>query len=104
MYSLAHTLSLLQLFSLLAAADNGIDPRDVYEEMEHLMVDNAGTNNDKFVDAVTPCSFYVGFADNTTIRGEQTSAQWVRIVFHDFVTANLSAGTGYAGLLSSKTP
>ena len=27
--------------------------------------------------------------------GEQTAAEWARIVFHDFVTANVAAGTGY---------
>jgi hypothetical protein len=26
--------------------------------------------------------------------GDQTAAQWVRTVFHDFVTANVTAGTG----------
>lgn len=92
-------LSLLQGLAVASAYSNGIDPRDVYEEMEHIMVDNFGTNNDGFVDAVTPCSNYVGFATNITIRGEQTSAQWTRIVFHDFVTANISAGTGYDELI-----
>ncbi|RDW92072.1 hypothetical protein BP5796_01466 [Coleophoma crateriformis] len=85
----------LPLFvTLVGANTNGIDERDIMEEMEHIMVDNGGTNSDGFVAAITPCSNYVGFASNATIRGEQTSAQWVRIVFHDFVTANLAAGTG----------
>jgi hypothetical protein len=26
--------------------------------------------------------------------GDQTAAQWVRTVFHDFITANVTAGTG----------
>ena len=26
--------------------------------------------------------------------GDQTAAQWIRTVFHDFVTANVTAGTG----------
>ncbi|RDW79676.1 hypothetical protein BP6252_04314 [Coleophoma cylindrospora] len=85
----------LPLFvTFVGANTNGIDARDIMEEMEHIMVDNGGTNSDGFVAAITPCSNYVGFASNATIRGEQTSAQWVRIVFHDFVTANLAAGTG----------
>lgn len=95
MYTTASIVSLLQGLAVVSASSNGIDPRDIYEEMEHLMVDNTGTNNDAFVDAVTPCSNYVGFASNGTDRGEQSSAQWTRIVFHDFVTANVTAGTGY---------
>lgn len=90
LFSLAH-LSLLQLAT---AQTNGIDLRDRMEEMEHILVDNTGTNSDGFVNAVTPCSNYVGFASNTTIRGEQSSAQWVRIAFHDFVTGNVSTGLG----------
>jgi hypothetical protein len=88
------TLPLIQLFASSAAAIlDGIDPRDVYEEMEHVLVDNAGTNSDGFIGAVTPCSNY--FQDKTGIEGEQSSAQWVRMVFHDFVTADINAGTGY---------
>ncbi|KAH8900679.1 heme peroxidase [Thozetella sp. PMI_491] len=95
MGSFAYSFVLLHALAALASADtNGIDPRDVYEEMEHILVDNQGTNSDGFVNAVTPCSNYVGFANNRTIRGEQTSAQWVRMVFHDFVTADIAAGTG----------
>jgi hypothetical protein len=94
MYSLAPTLSLLPLLAgpALAILD-GIDARDVYEEMEHIYVDNFGTNSDGFIGAVTPCKNY--FQDTKGIEGEQSSAQWVRIVFHDFVTANLTEGTGY---------
>jgi len=71
---------------------NGIDMRDRMEEMEHIWVDNNGANADGFVGAVSPCSNYVG--PNGQNRGEQSSAQWVRFVFHDSVTANLAAGTG----------
>lgn len=101
MHTFAFIISLMQGLALASAYSNGIDPRDVYEEMEHIMVDNGGTNSDGFVDAVTPCSNYVGFASNATDRGEQSSAEWTRIVFHDFVTANVSAGTGYDDLGSS---
>lgn len=73
---------------------NGIELRDKIEEMEQIMVDNLGTNSDGFFNTVTPCSNYVGFQSNATIRGEQSSAQWVRFAFHDFVTANLTEGTG----------
>lgn len=65
------------------------------EEMEHILVDKIGTNSDGFVNAVTPCSNYVGFASNVTIRGEQqSSTQWVRIAYHDFVTGNMSSSLG----------
>ncbi len=95
MYSFTTRLYGLFLFLKVATAQrNGIDIRDRMEEMEHILVDNAGTNSDGFVDAVTPCSNYVGFASNATIRGEQSSAQWVRIAFHDFVTGNMSTGLG----------
>lgn len=71
---------------------NGIDIRDKMEEMEHIWVDNNGANSDGFVNAVSPCTSYVG--RNGPSSGEQSSAQWVRFVFHDSVTANLAAGTG----------
>ncbi|ETS73537.1 hypothetical protein PFICI_14483 [Pestalotiopsis fici W106-1] len=93
MHTFASTLALTQLFVGLGSAIlDGIDARDVYEEMEHLLVDNSGTNFDGFINAVSPCSNY--FQDRTGIEGEQSSAQWVRLVFHDFVTADVSAGTG----------
>jgi hypothetical protein len=94
MHSTAPSLILIQLFAGWASAIlDGIDARDVYEEMEHILVDNSGTNSDGFIGAVTPCSNY--FQDRTGIEGEQSSAQWVRLVFHDFVTADVAAGTGY---------
>lgn len=42
---------------------------------------------------VTPCDFNLNSAPNS-IAGDQTAAQWVRTVFHDFVTADVKAGTG----------
>jgi hypothetical protein len=42
---------------------------------------------------VTPCDFNLNSAPNS-VSGDQTAAQWVRTVFHDFVTADVSAGTG----------
>ncbi|CAJ2506701.1 Uu.00g078870.m01.CDS01 [Anthostomella pinea] len=93
--SIAATLLLkLLLGSVLptASADrNGISARDIYEEMEHILVDNKGTNSDGLVNAITPCSNYIN-GDDTD--GEQSSAQWVRIAFHDIATADVAAGTG----------
>jgi hypothetical protein len=93
------TFSLVSLVSLVVAGlvkcqINGIDIQDMYEETEHILFDDDGTNNDAFINAVTPCSNYVGFQSGGSSQGEQSSAQWVRIVFHDMVTADLSAGTG----------
>ncbi|KAF3012589.1 hypothetical protein E8E14_005591 [Neopestalotiopsis sp. 37M] len=95
MHSLHRILPVAQLLLGSASAYyNGIDPRDIYEEMEHVLVDNGGTNSDGFVNAVTPCSNYVGFASGGSKRGEQSSAQWVRLAFHDAITADIAAGTG----------
>ncbi|ETS86444.1 hypothetical protein PFICI_00272 [Pestalotiopsis fici W106-1] len=95
MPSLSQVLPVAQLLlSSASAYYNGIDPRDIYEEMEHVLVDNSGTNSDGFINAVTPCSNYVGFASGGSKRGEQSSAQWVRMAFHDAITADLAAGTG----------
>jgi len=73
---------------------NGIELRDRMEEMKHIAVDNSGTNSDGFVNGATSCSKYVGSQSDATIREKQSSAQWVRFAFHDFVTANLTEGTG----------
>jgi hypothetical protein len=40
---------------------------------------------------VTPCSLLFGADPNS---GEQTSAEWVRIIFHNAITADIAAGTG----------
>ncbi|KAK6064516.1 WSC domain-containing protein [Seiridium cupressi] len=96
MFTSRFILPVSQLFLSIGSAqyNNGIDPRDIYEEMEHVLVDNRGTNSDGFVNAVTPCSNYVGFASGGSSRGEQSSGQWVRLAFHDFITADSDAGTG----------
>ncbi|KAK9421597.1 putative Peroxidase [Seiridium unicorne] len=96
MFTSRFILPVSQLFLSISSAqyNNGIDPRDIYEEMEHVLVDNRGTNSDGFVNAVTPCSNYVGFASGGSSRGEQSSGQWVRLAFHDFITADSDAGTG----------
>jgi hypothetical protein len=97
--SLSLVRALLFASAATATQINGIDVRDMMEEMEHILVDNRGTNSDGFVAAVTPCLNYVGFASNASIRGEQSAAQWVRAAYHDFVTADLAAGTGYDYLI-----
>ena len=75
-----------------AVADvTGIALRDMYEEIEHILVDNGGYNSDGLTNAVNPCSNFVTGAATT---GEESAAEWVRLVFHDAITADLDAGTG----------
>ncbi|KAL2072695.1 hypothetical protein VTL71DRAFT_12038 [Oculimacula yallundae] len=89
------TLVLTSILVGLALADiPGISRQASIDELEHLLVDNGGYNSVMFASAVTPCSKYAGFAPGGVNQGEQTSAQWVRFAFHDFVTADISAGTG----------
>ncbi|PBP17325.1 heme peroxidase [Diplocarpon rosae] len=91
----ASSLFFLFAFSSFVYADiPGIERRESIAELEHLLVDNGGFNAAPFFAAVSPCSNYVGFAEGRQNQGEQTSAQWVRFAFHDFVTADISAGTG----------
>ncbi|KAK6587424.1 hypothetical protein PZA11_000714 [Diplocarpon coronariae] len=85
---------ILAFASLVLADIPGIDRRDSIAELEHILVDNGGYNAAPFFAAVSPCSNYAGFAEGGPNQGEQTSAQWVRFAFHDFVTADVAAGTG----------
>lgn len=64
----------------------GISLQDKMERMERMLL--AGTNVEV---SVNPCSF---FRTGNPNSGEQTAAEWVRIVFHDAITADLAAGTG----------
>jgi hypothetical protein len=59
--------------------------------LETILVQTHGAYNSGFVDAITPCTNYVSGSQNL---GRETAAQWLRNAFHDFVTANVSAGTG----------
>ncbi|KAJ3895920.1 heme peroxidase [Lentinula edodes] len=67
-------------------------PDHLYDELEHLLVDQEGFNNGAdFKRAITPCTHYVN--GNQTL-GRMTAAQWLRTAFHDFATADAAAGTG----------
>ncbi|KAJ7446580.1 heme peroxidase [Mycena latifolia] len=66
-------------------------PNYVIDELEHLLVDTDGFNDGGFQKAITPCSNYVS---GSQLLGRETAAQWVRVAFHDFVTADAKAGTG----------
>lgn len=63
--------------------------------LEHILVDNWGAYASNFSSAITPCTRYVTeIGDAATNSGRTTAAQWMRVLFHDFITANVDAGTG----------
>jgi hypothetical protein len=66
-------------------------PDALTSSLEHILVDTHGAYSSGFADAITPCSNYVSGAQTL---GRDTALQWLRVAFHDFVTANVSAGTG----------
>ncbi|KAF8181890.1 heme peroxidase [Mycena galopus ATCC 62051] len=88
MFSLRAVLILLAGVWALAS---GTWSNPVIEELEQLLVDTNGFNDAGFQKAITPCTNYVS---GSQILGRETAAQWVRVAFHDFVTANVKAGTG----------
>lgn len=63
--------------------------------LEHILVDNWGAYASNFSSAITPCSNYVTEVGEPAVNsGRTTAAQWMRVAFHDFVTADVEAGTG----------
>ncbi len=93
-FSTSSLFFVLAFISFTFADIPGIDRRQSIDELEHLLVENGGYNSVPFFSAVSPCRNYAGFAPGGANQGEQISAQWVRFAFHDFVTADLSKGTG----------
>lgn len=70
-------------------------PSPQYYLLEHILVDNWGAHASNFSSAITPCTRYVTEIGDAAINsGRTTAAQWIRVLFHDFITANVSAGTG----------
>jgi hypothetical protein len=62
---------------------------------EHILVDNWGAYASNFSSAITPCNNYVTEVGGPAINSGRTSAaQWMRVAFHDFVTADVRARTG----------
>jgi len=59
--------------------------------LEHILVDTHGAHSSGFADAITPCTNYVS---GVQTFGRETAAQWLRVAFHDFVTAHVADGTG----------
>lgn len=63
--------------------------------LEHILVDNWGAHASNFSSAITPCTRYVTETGDAAINsGRTTAAQWMRVLFHDFITADVHAGTG----------
>jgi hypothetical protein len=59
--------------------------------LEHILVDWHGAYSSGFSFAITPCTNYVS---GVQTLGRETAAQWLRVAFHDFVTAHVDEGTG----------
>lgn len=83
----------LVIFHTSLAALYYPDPETAF--LEHILVDNWGAYASNFSAAITPCSNYVTEVGEPAVNsGRTTAAQWMRVAFHDFVTANIEAGTG----------
>ncbi|SRR6266536_906889 len=59
--------------------------------LEHILVGTHGAHSSGFADAITPCTKYVAGVQRL---GRRTAAQSIRASFHDFVTADVTTGTG----------
>ncbi|KAH7348930.1 heme peroxidase [Rhexocercosporidium sp. MPI-PUGE-AT-0058] len=81
---------LLQVTGNAAQAldSNGLSLADKVLAIERLLL-TPGT----IIFPVTPCNLTLN-GPPADISGAQTAAQWVRTVFHDFITADVAAGTG----------
>jgi hypothetical protein len=94
MFILILFILFLQLQGLTGQA---LDANGISLDEKVLAVERLFLSGGTIIFPVTPCYFILGgppSPDATTIMGDQTSAQWVRTVFHDFITANATAGTG----------
>lgn len=79
-------LHLSPLFAQSTVDENGVSLYEKVEVMEELLLEFQGLET-----SVNPCGF---FQTGDPKRGQQSSAEWVRIVFHDAITADVAAGTG----------
>jgi len=80
------SFTLFQGLFAQAVDENGVTIAEKILNFERLILNPFGLNS-----IVEPCSKLFD-ADPKT--GETTSAEWIRIVFHDFATADVAAGTG----------
>jgi len=82
-------VTLTTLFNGLTAQtvdQNGVTLAEKTLNFERLILNPFGLNS-----IVEPCS---KLFDGDPKSGETTSAEWIRIVFHDFATADVAAGNG----------
>jgi len=84
-----HLTLILGIISIAQAAF--FYPNPQASLLEHILVDTHGAHRSGFADAITPCTNYVSGSPNL---GRETAAQWIRVAFHDFVTAHVDEGTG----------
>ena len=88
----AFLLSSFVFLSLFPSSYSALHyPTALLSRLEHLLVDTDGAFRSGFKNAITPCSNYVS---GSQLFGRQTSSQWLRVAFHDFVTAHVDEGTG----------
>jgi hypothetical protein len=77
------------------AGHRGITLAERVDAMEFVLVEQALP----FTQPINPCSTFIDEIDSSPgsiplNTGEQSSAEWVRLIFHDFITADIATGTG----------
>ena len=90
MFFIALISLFLQFRGLVAQA---LDSNGVSLDQKVLAIERLLLTPGTVISPVTPCSNAINGADGS-VSGNQIAAQWVRTVFHDFVTADVAAGTG----------
>ncbi|KAF7350459.1 Peroxidase [Mycena venus] len=83
-------LSLLSCCLLWVASARGADykwPSLPYDALEEFLYEGARPDGSSLADLVRPCKLRGG--TNTTV-----AAEWIRLVYHDIATHNISDGTG----------
>lgn len=94
MRPLAISISLLSLLPT-PSLTTFFYPHPTASLLEHILVDTWGAYASNFSSAITPCDRYVTEVGAAAINSHRTtSAQWLRVAFHDFATADVGAGTG----------
>ncbi|KAK5632430.1 hypothetical protein RRF57_008144 [Xylaria bambusicola] len=70
-------------------------PNAQVSQIEHILVDNWGAYASNFSSAITPCERYVTQIGDAAVKsGRTTSAQWLRVLFHDFANSHVEEGLG----------
>jgi hypothetical protein len=86
-------LPLVSLFLQFQALDaqSTVDENGISLDQKVLNTERMILTPQELGSVVQNCTLFA-FANPN--QGEETSAEWIRIVFHDFVTHNATAGTG----------